>query len=128
MRDIFVFGSNLTGLHGAGAAREAVINHGAIMWLPTGLQGNSYAIPTKDKDVMNTLPLSTINIYVLGFINFAKKHPKLKFKVTQIGCGLAGLKAKDIAPMFIDAPDNCYFDTAWTEYLGDKKHYWGTYA
>lgn len=123
---IFVFGSNLSGIHGAGAAREAMERHGAKFGNPYGLQGNSFAIPTKSKHI-NTLSLPEIKAYVDRFIAFAKKNKDLKFKVTQIGCGLAGLKAVDIAPMFKDAPDNCEFDSAWKEYLGEDRTYWGTY-
>jgi aldehyde:ferredoxin oxidoreductase len=96
---IFVFGSNLAGRHGAGAALYARKYKGAVYGQGVGLQGQSYAIPTKDKWVQ-TLPLNEINEYVQEFIKFAADHPELKFELTAIGCGLAGYSPKDIAPMF----------------------------
>lgn len=100
MTDIFVFGSNLAGRHGAGAALYAKQNHGAIYGIGEGLQGNSYGIPTKDNN-LNTLDLTAIASYVDQFIQFAQQNPNLKFNVTPIGCGLAGYKPKDIAPLFL---------------------------
>ena len=99
---IFVFGSNLSGIHGAGAAKTAVDKFGAILYNPEGLQGKSYAIPTKDKSIRSTLPIEEIKIYVDGFIEFAKQNQELEFLVTEIGCGLAGLKPFEIAPLFIN--------------------------
>lgn len=104
--NIFVFGSNLAGRHGAGSAREAVLNHGAIYGVGIGLQGKSYAIPTKAHD-LSVLPLHDIASHVWNFIEFAKQHPELTFNVVAIGCGLAGYKPKQIAPLFKDAPLNC---------------------
>ena len=97
--DIFVFGSNLAGAHGGGAARLAYNRFGAIWGQGVGLQGQSYAIPTMQGGV------ETIKPYVDEFINFAKTRPDLKFYVTQIGCGIAGFKAKEIAPLFHAAID-----------------------
>lgn len=101
-REIFVFGSNLAGRHGKGAALHARKHHGAIYGRGEGLQGNSYAIPTKD-DRIRTMPLSFIAERVAGFVEFALSHPHLTFRVTPIGCGLAGYRPSDIAWMF-DAP------------------------
>ena len=109
---IFVFGSNLAGRHGKGAALFAKQNHGAIYGQSMGLQGNSYAIPTKDS-TLKTLPLKHINYYVDLFINFAKEHPEHIFNLTRIGCGLAGYKDSDIAPMFKNAPNNINKPTGW---------------
>ena len=95
--EIFVFGSNLAGLHGGGAARIAVEKFGAIMGQGVGLQGQSYAIPTMQGDVNTILP------YVEEFIRFADSHPELTFLVTRIGCGIAGFTPKDIAPLFAGA-------------------------
>jgi hypothetical protein len=95
--EIFVFGSNLAGMHGGGAARLACMKFGAIMGQGVGLQGQSYAIPTMQGGV------ETIRPYVDEFIDFAKAHPEMHFLVTQIGCGIAGFKPKDIAPLFRDA-------------------------
>lgn len=102
---IFVFGSNLAGRHGAGAALHARKNHGAIYGQGIGRQGNSYGIPTKDER-LKTLPLNEIRKYVDQFIKYAKENPDLKFQLTAIGCGLAGYQPEDIAPMFNGAPKN----------------------
>lgn len=112
MREIFVFGSNLAGRHGAGAALFARQNHGAVYGQGNGLQGSSYAIPTKDV-YLRPLPLETIKFYVDVFIDIAKKRPELTFNVTRIGCGLAGYTDSDIAPMFKDAPINCNLPEGW---------------
>lgn len=105
-RTIFVFGSNLAGRHGKGAALEARQKHGAVYGQGEGLQGDSYAIPTKDAR-LNSLPLESIASYVAKFIDFARQHPDLRFFVTEIGCGLAGYTREQIAPMFVAAPRNC---------------------
>lgn len=125
MPTVFVFGSNDAGIHGGGAAKYAAEHEGAVFGKSYGHYGTSFAIPTKD-EWFETLPLSTIHQYVQGFLAYAKGHRKVTFKVTQIGCGLAGYKPKDIAPMFIGAPLNCRFDEAWKPYLGDSYTYWGT--
>ena len=96
---IFVFGSNLAGAHGAGAARIAVEQFGAIMGQGVGLQGQSYAIPTMQGGV------NTIAPYVDEFIAFAKQHPELTFLVTRIGCSIAGFSPRQIAPLFAGAVD-----------------------
>lgn len=125
---IFVFGSNEAGLHGAGAARFARERKGAQMGVAFGITGNSFAIPTKDKTIRNTLPLPVINGHVREFINFANRYPELEFQVTRIGCGLAGLQDEDIASMFQHAPSNCWFDEKWRPLLGTENHkYWGTF-
>lgn len=103
--NIFVFGSNEGGRHGKGSAKFAMNWHGAIYGQAEGLQGTSYGIPTKDRD-LNVLPLTVINMYVNRFIEFARKHRDLTFNVVEIGCGLAGYKPREIAPMFKDAPVN----------------------
>ena len=121
---IFVFGSNLSGYHGAGAAKFAMRHFGAVYGKGIGHVGRSYAIPTKDKRI-RTLSIGMIAGYVNDFIKYAKQHPELTFQVTQIGCGLAGYTAKDIAPLFKDAPENCLFDEAWKPYLDRTYKYWG---
>lgn len=103
--EIFVFGSNLAGRHGAGAALFAVKNFGAIPGKGEGLQGQCYAIPTKNKQ-MKTLPLYIIFAYVHAFRNCALSLSEKRFLVTPIGCGLAGYLPKDIAPMFRNMPNN----------------------
>lgn len=125
---ISVFGSNLAGIHGAGAAHDAKNHHGAIMWLGAGLQGNAYAIPTKCWNVRDTLPIETIRLYTDQFIRIAElTHDIYDYHVWRVGCGLAGLADKDMAALFYNAPDNCYFDTVWLPYLGQSRNYWGTY-
>lgn len=99
MSTIFVFGSNEAGRHGKGAALAARTHYGARYGQGSGLRGNSYAIPTKDKH-LNTLPLNYIEPHVQVFCQFAKDNPGLNFFVTRIGCGLAGYKEKDIRPLF----------------------------
>jgi hypothetical protein len=96
--EIFVFGSNLSGRHGKGAAKTA-LKWGAKYGQCCGIQGNTYAIPTKDKK-MRTLPLNIIKNYINTFINYAKNNNQKIFLVTEIGCGLAGYNPIDIAPLF----------------------------
>jgi hypothetical protein len=96
---IFVFGSNLSGRHGKGAAKTA-LTWGAKWGQASGLQGRTWGIPTKDQTIRRTLSISEIKPFVDQFINEAKLKPELIFLVTEIGCGLAGLKPKDIAPLF----------------------------
>jgi hypothetical protein len=114
MTDIFVFGSNLAGRHGAGAALYAAKNRGAIYGQGIGLQGTSYGIPTKDRQI-ETLPLSEIRRHVNDFIVFAKSRPDLTFDITPIGCGLAGYKRAQIKPMFEGMPANCRFNKTWED-------------
>lgn len=95
--EVFVFGSNLAGMHGGGAARVACRRFGAVMGKGVGLQGQSYAIPTMQGGV------ETIRPYVEAFITFAKNHPEKQFLVTPIGCGIAGFRPTDIAPLFAEA-------------------------
>jgi hypothetical protein len=127
---IFVFGSNEAGIHGAGAARAALLQHGAVWGVGFGHEGDSFAIPTKDQFI-KTLPILTINHYVENFIRYARANSHLRFQVTQLGCGLAGLKPEHIAPMFMKAPENCSFDLAWRPHLPERKgedyRYWGTF-
>lgn len=137
---VFVFGSNTAGIHGAGAARAALLQHGAVYGEGEGHFGNSYAIPTKEPVIrprkagepgLQTLSLVTIQHYVERFITYARFCPHLRFQITQLGCGLAGLKPEWIAPMFLKAPENCYFDTQWQPYLpertGDPYRFWGSF-
>jgi hypothetical protein len=111
---IFVFGSNLAGRHGRGAALCARNWHGAKYGIGVGRTGNSYAIPTKDEQI-KTLPLEQIAKYVAEFLNYAKQHPELEFEVTRIGCGLAGYNDHEISPMFKDAPMNCHLPNNWRQ-------------
>lgn len=97
--EVFVFGSNLMGQHGGGAARIAHECFGAVWGQGVGLQGQSYAIPTMHG------PVDTIKPYVDEFVQFAREHQDLLFYVTRIGCGIAGFKDSEIAPLFKEALD-----------------------
>ena len=95
--EIFVFGSNLAGMHGGGAAYVAFRKFGAVMGCGVGHRGQSYAIPTMQGGV------ETIKPYVDGVIDYAKSRPDLFFYVTRIGCGIAGFRDEEIAPLFAAA-------------------------
>jgi hypothetical protein len=97
--EVFVFGSNLAGIHGAGAALFAKEHFGAQQGVGLGPTGQSYAIPTKDER-LQTLPLAEIQKYVWYFQNYASIHQTVRFLVTPIGCGLAGYTPAQIAPLF----------------------------
>lgn len=116
---VFVFGSNLKGAHGRGAALFAKRNRGAVYGQGVGHHGNSYAIPTKD-EFIKTLPLSRIETYVQEFIYYARENPGMMFEITRIGCGLAGYKDEDIAPMFKGAPSNCIIPLGWQDIINKK--------
>jgi hypothetical protein len=109
---IFVFGSNLAGRHGRGAARDALRHYGAIYGQGVGRQGNSYAIPTKDEN-LQTLKLWQIHKHVMDFIHYARKNREEQFYVTRIGCGLAGYKDQEIMWMFKQAPSNVHLPEGW---------------
>jgi hypothetical protein len=100
--EVFVFGSNESGIHGAGAAYQAM-QFGAVYGKAEGPQGRTYAIPTKDKDINHSLPLQKISKYVKNFIAYAKKNSEKIFLVTEIGCGLSNFKPAEIAPLFHEA-------------------------
>ena len=97
--EVFVFGSNLEGCHSGGAAKVAMEKFGALWGQGVGLQWQSYAIPTMQGGT------ETIKSYVDEFINFASNHKELTFFVTRIGCGIAGFKDEEIAPLFKKALD-----------------------
>lgn len=109
---VFVFGSNLAGRHGKGAALWARQHRGAVYGQGTGLQGNSYAIPSKDEH-LRTLPLDRIEPHVCEFLAFARSRPDLTFQLTPIGCGLAGYRREQIEPMFTGAPANVLWPPEW---------------
>lgn len=103
--EIFVFGSNLRGAHGATGAKDAYEHYGAILGCGVGMQGRSYAIPTKDKNFQShSLPV--LREYVDQFLDYAREYPYMRFLLTRIGCGLAGFREDQIAPMFLHAPEN----------------------
>lgn len=117
MADIFVFGSNLRGRHGAGAALYAAQTCGAEEGVGEGLTGNSYALPTKD-EYIRTRGLVEVEKSVRRFMDFAREHPEHTFDITPIGCGLAGFKRSQIEPMFEGMPENCRFNRSWDDHKG----------
>jgi hypothetical protein len=124
MRTIFVFGSNREGRHGKGSALFAKKFHGAIQGHQEGLQGDSYAIVTKElRPWKDPVSLQEIHQGVERFIQFALAHPDLEFKVSALGCGLAGYKPADIAPMFKYHPANVGLPFEFQLELGEANEY-----
>lgn len=110
MQDIFVFGSNLKGISGAGAALYARKVWGAANGVAEGATGRAYALPTKATPYL-TLDLAAVREHVVRFLDHARRHPEQRFLLTRIGCGLAqkgrrGLEERVIAALFDNAPDN----------------------
>lgn len=123
---VFVFGSNEAGFHGAGAAKDA-LRKGAVWGKGHGRFGNTYALPTKDRQI-RSLKLRDVSKYVHAFLEYAREHGDEHFQVTRVGCGLAGFRDSDIAPMFVDAPTNCHFDREWEPYLPKCTSFWGSFT
>lgn len=117
---IFVFGSNLAGRHGKGAAKDAYNNYGAEYGVGVGRTGHSYAIPTKGK-LLTTLALNVIKGHVSDFLTYAQTNPDERFLVTRVGCGLAGYTDEDIAPFFEGAPSNCHLPPGWRIMNGESE-------
>jgi hypothetical protein len=113
---VFVFGSNLAGRHGKGAALYAHDVYGAKYGVGIGRTGQAYAIPTKDAE-LNTLAPEYIHHHVREFLEYARHYKDELFFVTKVGCGLAGYSNEQIAPMFRGAPENCIFDISWKQLL-----------
>lgn len=113
---IWVFGSNLAGRHGKGAAKYALEHYGAVYGQGSGMQGSSYAIPTKDA-LLRPLPMDQIAAHVETFKAFAARCPSWDFEVTPVGCGLAGYKPEQIGPMFTGAPANCLLPDEFKPYI-----------
>lgn len=111
---IFVFGSNLAGLHGAGSARAAYDEHGAVWGVGHGPTGSAYAIPTKDESI-ETMETEAIAPYVAAFVVYATNHPGLVFDVVKIGCGLARKSESEMAALFKGAPLNVNLPDGWRE-------------
>lgn len=116
---IFVFGSNLAGRHGAGAARIALKEYGAARGVGLGLAGDSWALPTKDAN-LDTLSLPEITAQVDNFLTSVSPHRG--YAVTRVGCGLAGLEDEDMAPLFKGAPENVHLPIGWREFNGESEH------
>lgn len=112
---VFVFGSNLSGRHGKAAALEARQKHGAVYGKHVGMQGNSYAIPTKDAS-LRPLQIELIESYIEDFVEFTIRNKHYSFYVTAVGCGLAGFKDGEIAPLFSNA-HRCVFPLSWKPFL-----------
>lgn len=104
-KEIFVFGSNLMGIHGSGSARYAKNHYGAVWGVGEGLCGDSYALPTKVTPYQK-MPLDEIKAHVEIFLEVARNNPTLKFRLTKVGTNRAGYEVIDIAPMFAKAPEN----------------------
>lgn len=113
---VFVFGSNLAGKHYGGAAAAAVKFYGAKYGYFVGLVGNSYAIPTLDAN-FNQMPLNDIIIHASIFVKFTQSLPDIQFFITRVGCGIAGFKDEQIAPLFKGIGDNCSVAEEWAAYL-----------
>lgn len=117
--DIFVFGSNLAGRHGKGAALVARQSFGAVYGVAEGLTGRAYAIPTKNSR-FQTLPLAEVEQHVDSFVRFARRNPQYRFLLTPVGTGLAGLKKRDIWAMLVrlGLPENVVLTSSW---VGDPQ-------
>ena len=113
----FVFGSNLSGIHGAGAAKAAHALYGAKWGFAEGWFGRSYAIPTVQEHIAGPLSLVEIRAAVNRFKCFAERHSKMRFFVTRVGCVLAGHADSEIAPMFADVPLNCSLPDKWQRFF-----------
>lgn len=126
---IFVFGSNLSGIHGAGAARTALQTRGAKWGCGEGLTGTCYALPTKGLNI-SFMDLDRVHESVTKFMKYAYDNPGATFMVTQVGCGLGGFTKEEIAPLFEYCAyegSNCLFDSAWSDLLPETAKFWGTF-
>lgn len=110
---IFVFGSNLDGVHRKGAALVARQRYGAVYGIGAGRVGSSYAIPTKQTWRDPGFPIARLKLKVDKFLEYARENPQAKFFITRVGCGLAGHSDIDVAPLFRDAPANCSLPSPW---------------
>lgn len=113
---IFVFGSNLGGRHGKGAAVVARKNFGAEFGRGHGRTGDTYAIPIKTRQ-LDTLNINTVTEMIEEFVAYSRTHPELKFFVVRVGCGLGNYKDEQIAPLFRECGENCSFAEEWRPYL-----------
>lgn len=114
---IFVFGSNMSGFHGAGAARAAMDHYGAKWGVAEGLTGKSYAIPTVRELIAGPRTLDEVKESIEKFLVFAIENPRVDFFVTRVGCVLAGFSDEIIAPLFRSSPYNCDFPDTWKPFL-----------
>ena len=109
---IFVFGSNLAGRHGAGAAKFAAQFYGAEYGIGEGITGKAYALPTKDANI-KTLAFEDVQWHCQQFLDYARRTRDSLFQLTRVGCGLAGLRDEDMAPLFKTAPENVLLPGHW---------------
>lgn len=114
---IFVTGSNKQGYHGAGAARAAYTLFGATYGVYRGLDNRTYHIPTKGYHLKEILPLSEIVTYIREFVLFTYQRPDLFFFITRVGCGFAGYKDSEIAPLFRGLNENVSIPEQWVKYI-----------
>ena len=126
--EIFVFGSNMAGRHGLGAALTAMQLFGARYGVGRGLQGSSYALPTKDFEV-NTLSLDEIEEEIRTFLIFANQRTDLTFLVSKVGCGLAGYNANQVAKLFANyvIPDNVILPLEFVNIINTCHNEWLTW-
>ena len=113
---VFVFGSNLAGIHDSGAARVAAQHFAAVKGVGRGWAGQTFAIPTLNEHLQQ-MPLSQIEHYVDDFKIYAKNHPKMKYFLTALGCGIAGYKVSEIAPLFKGIHSNVIFPESFRPYI-----------
>lgn len=113
---VFVFGSNLAGTHAGGAAKTALLHFGAVKGVGRGWSGQSYAIPTMNEHLQQ-MPLSQIEHYIEDFKIYTKNHPKIKYFITSVGCGVAGYKVEEIAPMFKGISKNVIFPVSFRPFV-----------
>lgn len=113
---VFVFGSNMAGTHAGGAAKTALLHFGAIKGAGRGWSGQSYAIPTMNEHLQQ-MPLLQIQHYIEDFKIYTKNHPKLKYFITSVGCGVAGYKVEEIAPMFKGISKNVIFPISFRPFV-----------
>jgi hypothetical protein len=115
---VFVFGSNRLGIHGGGAAAYAAKELGAHQGIGEGLTGRSYALPTCYSP---GIPLALVEVHkhVQRFLSVARGQPEMRFFVSEVGCGIAGFEARDIAPLFRDAPENCDLPPTFVAIIGE---------
>lgn len=111
--EVFVFGSNKRGIHGAGAARDAWMRYGAIRGIGEGRMGSSYALPTCSEPCV-ALPMAELVEHVERFLAYARRHPKTRFFLTRVGCGIAGFTDAEVAPLFAEAPANVRQPPEWS--------------
>jgi hypothetical protein len=144
--EVFVFGANSFGWHGAGSAGFASFGELGNVWRKydynnlwngwkgkwnekgklgpqVGTEGKSYAIPTVTRaGAKRSIPLSDIKNSIEKFYEFAKSRPHLKFFVAQgVEGNLNGYSAQEMASIYSgEIPENVYFDEGFAKLLNVK--------